>query len=73
MEALVQKTVNDALTGNVHATRVMLAMINRAGLDREIAATVNETTANTLSKEDRTILARYLPKPQLDDVEPGKA
>lgn len=71
LEALVQKTINDALTGDVKSTRIMLAMLDKAGLDSEVSDAVDAVSARDLSEEDSRILARYLGPQESENVNPG--
>lgn len=64
LEALIQKTINDALTGDVRSTRIMLDMLARAGLDSEVGDAIDTVSARDLSEEDRMILSRCLGSPE---------
>lgn len=70
LEALIQKTINDALTGDVRSTRIMLAMLASAGLDSEVSDAIDAVSARELSEEDGLILARYLGSRESESAEP---
>lgn len=62
LEALVQKTANEALAGDPKAVQTLMGMLKTAGLDDEldkVKATVDQAI---LSSEDDAILKRYLPR-----------
>lgn len=60
IEALLQKRMNDALTGKPKAAEQIIRMAKDAGLDAELAAAADGVSANQLAEEDQAILDRYL-------------
>ncbi len=58
LDALVQKLMNDALTGNGSAVMHIVRLAKEAGLTQEAA--VIEEASQELTDEDRRIMARYL-------------
>jgi hypothetical protein len=61
LRALVEKTMNDALTGNPRAVLHMVTFAKHAGLTQE--AEVIEAATGELKEEDLAILKRYM-KPE---------
>ena len=62
LDALVQKLMNDALTGDPRAVVQVIRLAKEAGLTQE--AGVIEAAAQELSEEDNLILARYMKAPR---------
>ena len=60
IEALLQKLMNDALTGKPKAAEQIIRMAKDAGLDAELAAAADGVSANQLAEEDQAILDRHL-------------
>jgi len=59
LDALMQKLMNDALTGDARAVMQIVRLAKEAGLTQE-AATL-EAASHELTEEDRRIMARYMP------------
>ena len=62
LDALVQKLMNDALTGDPRAVVQVVRLAKEAGLTQE--AGVIEAAAQELSEEDNLILTRYMKAPR---------
>jgi hypothetical protein len=62
LDALVQKLMNDALTGDPRAVVLVVRLAKEAGLTQEAEAI--EAATQELTEEDRLILARYLKSPK---------
>ena len=62
MDALVQKLMNDALTGDPRAIMHIVRLAKEAGLTQEAAAI--EAASQDLTEEDRRIMARYMRPPR---------
>lgn len=58
LDALVQKLMNDALTGDAKAVVHIVRLAKEAGLTQEAAAI--EAASQELAEEDRLILERYM-------------
>src|SRR3712207_8305253 len=58
LDALVQKLMNDALTGDARAVMHIVRLAKEAGLTQEAAAI--EAASQELTEEDRRIMARYM-------------
>ena len=65
LDALVQKLMNDALTGDARAVVHIIRLAKEAGLTQEAAAI--EAASQELTEEDRLILERYM-KSRRDDA-----
>lgn len=67
-QALVEKIMSNALSGNHKYTQTMLAMLNSAGLGADLADNIDAINAERLSNEDEAILSRHLnPKKSSSD------
>ena len=62
LDALVQKLMNDALTGDARAVMHIVRLAKEAGLTQEAAAI--EAASQDLTEEDRRIMARYMRPPR---------
>lgn len=62
LDALVQKLMNDALTGDPRAVMHIVRLAKEAGLTQEAAAI--EAASQDLTEEDRRIMARYMRPPR---------
>src|SRR5215204_7815245 len=62
LDALVQKLMNDALTGDPRAIMHIVRLAKEAGLTQEAAAI--EAASQDLTEEDRRIMARYMRPPR---------
>lgn len=61
IEAYVQKTFNDALSGNQRAAKQLLDMIKAVGLEGEVTDQLKNASADNVNEADQAILARFLP------------
>ena len=57
-QALVEKTMNDALAGNQKSAQAVFAMMQAAGLGADVADGIDVANAKRLSDEDEAILNR---------------
>ena len=62
LDALVQKLMNDALTGDAKAVVHIVRLAKEAGLTQEAAAI--EAASQELTEEDRLIMERYMRPPR---------
>ena len=62
LDALVQKLMNDALTGDAKAVMHIVRLAKEAGLTQEAAAI--EAASQDLTEEDRLIMERYMRPPR---------
>ena len=62
LDALVQKLMNDALTGDAKAVVHIVRLAKEAGLTQEAA--VIEAASQDLTEEDRLIMERYMRPPR---------
>lgn len=62
LEALVQKTTNEALAGDPKSVVTLMGMMKTAGFDDELDKVKAAADQAMLSSEDDAILQRYLPQ-----------
>jgi len=68
MEALVEKTMNSALSGDHKSAQTVFTMMQTAGLGADVADNIDAANAKRLSDEDEAILNRYL-KPKQSAID----
>ena len=68
MEALVEKTMNSALSGDHKSAQIVFTMMQTAGLGADVTDNIDAANAKRLSDEDEAILNRYL-KPKQSAID----